>query len=1696
MSANIEERVVQMRFDNKQFEQGAEQSLRTLDKLENVLDQLGSGGGLEKIGTALDSLQSRFSAFGIAGMAAIENITASVMRLAANMLTAIPNQIISGGKNRALNIEQAKFQLSGLGVAWEDIYDNIDKAVAGTAYGLDEAAVVASQLAASGVAYGDAQSDMAKALRGISGVAAMTNSSYAEIGHIFAGISGTGHVMTQDLRMLEGRGLNVAAKLADVLNETTGTAQYTEATIRDMVSKGQIDFLTFARAMDFAFGEHATKANETYTGSLANMKAALSRIGADFAMPLLNSLRDVQNALRNTFNNVRKITRPFAENEFTAWLTRITPKIVALVESADFSWLEGLMYMLKNINTSGLEKALNRITTFNKTLHDFFHPERVNDDLSATNHRLDSWMDPKAVRRINNLKDAFDGLKVILYNVRDFFQVVGHSFDKVFGKDAISKGFFNGLDSIIFKFGEWGRKLKDTGRIFIWLKKSLSEPFTMKDDWMVSLTRAEKGWLSPSTKKRYLAVRDAFDALFTIIKRVGTSAVRIIKAFFDIGKTIVNDVLSGLKKILPGLGGGFLTLGEFVASASEKLAEWVENLRDAIAGNKFFSGILDGLASAFQGIHGFVTGAAGAVKEFLRSLFSLKEGETFWSKFGGYISTAFDTALETLRNFHSRLKETFGENGLGSDVLKIAMGILAVFLGYRKLDITTIPAIKNFGRTITTLKDGLGAAWKKIDVITNLPNKINIILSKTIGAFRAFTDNLNAQSIFEIAKAIALLAVGLWVLASIDVDKLAPALGAVAAVIGELVGSLLLIYTVMNRGRSIVTGFTKISTDGKKGLDKLATTFKNLGGGVKNFFMNLMPGVNKLLESMAIKNLATSLLYIAAAVLVLAIAVKIFSTIEFGDLAKGLLALAVSLGVLVGALYLITKFTKELNGLQMIPIGIAILLISISVIFLAGALVVLSMIPFEKILVGLLGLVVGLAAIAVAIGILSKLFLPKDMLAAGAAMALVSIALVGLAAALLILSLIPVDKMLVGLLGLAVGLTAIALAIDLLCENCLAKDMLAAAASILIVSIALVTMAAALLILSIVPFDRLVGSFVALALTLAAVVIAIMVVGDLGPVALAGAAAILIVSIALIGIAAALLVFAVTLKILEGVNIVGISLSLIALFPALILFGAAGLILGLGAPGLLVGAAGLLVLAVAFKMFNASQIVALSGALILLVPALLALGAAGLVFGLGGPGLAIGGGGLLVLGLALNMYTRLDLVSISAGLTKLGAALIPLGTGGIVLGLGAAGLIAGGLALIPFAFGLECFADGMHAMADVSLESMLAVATGVAAISVAGLALTAGAVGLLIGAPALKIFGEALPPLAEGIRSFDGINWSSIGKTFGALAVAISGLLLLNFTNASSLVSVGTGIGLIADGIARMPADATTRISGIGTAVSDMSTAIGTSVTTMIDHVTTKTNDGLTKINEKLNAFFSVITIKVQTSFGALRTSVTSNLSSISIGVSTMAGTLSTTLSRLGTDAYTYGYNVSVGFANGINAGSPWVRQAVQNINQTVTSTFRRGMQIASPSKVARKLAGYIPEGISLGIMDGQSEVEDSMITVINPILLALESLMNGDFDISPSITPVVDLTNAQAMSGELNSMFNGSGTYAVDAARRIAGSENGNGSGFGNYNNVGDTVNATINVYAQPGQDVNELATVIERRLVKLNKQQRLGAL
>lgn len=88
----------------------------------------------------------------------------------------------------------------------------------------------------------------------------------------------------------------------------------TSAEVSDMVSKGKIDFQTFADAMQEGLGGAALSAGTTFQGALSNMKAAMGRLGEEFQTPVLNAMRDTLNKLNPAIDAVAKAMKPFADS--------------------------------------------------------------------------------------------------------------------------------------------------------------------------------------------------------------------------------------------------------------------------------------------------------------------------------------------------------------------------------------------------------------------------------------------------------------------------------------------------------------------------------------------------------------------------------------------------------------------------------------------------------------------------------------------------------------------------------------------------------------------------------------------------------------------------------------------------------------------------------------------------------------------------------------------------------------------------------------------------------------------------------------------------------------------------------------------------------------------------------------------------------------------------------------------------------------------------------------------------------------------------------------------------------------------------------------------------------------------------------------------------------------------------------------
>ena len=269
--------------------------------------------------TLISKIGGAFGKIGKVGTGAIATLAGGITALAAK-----------GGFTRALNIENAQAKLKGLGhdsASVTEIMNDALASVKGTAFGLGDAATVAASLSASGIKEGD---QLTKVLKTVADTAQISGRSLTDIGMIFGSVAARGKLQGDDMLQLMSSGIPVLQMLGKHLNKTS-------AEVSDMVSDGKIDFQTFADAMQEGLGGAALSAGTTFTGALANVKAALSRLGETAATPVLDGLRGL-------FNQAIPLI-----DTFTAAVTPTLQKVGAALQQGLENAIPATQAKLKNL---------------------------------------------------------------------------------------------------------------------------------------------------------------------------------------------------------------------------------------------------------------------------------------------------------------------------------------------------------------------------------------------------------------------------------------------------------------------------------------------------------------------------------------------------------------------------------------------------------------------------------------------------------------------------------------------------------------------------------------------------------------------------------------------------------------------------------------------------------------------------------------------------------------------------------------------------------------------------------------------------------------------------------------------------------------------------------------------------------------------------------------------------------------------------------------------------------------------------------------------------------------------------------------------------------------------------------------------------------------------------------------------------
>lgn len=1125
-----------MQFDNSRFERNVQTTLGTLSKLNEKLkfkdadksfkniDKAASEVSLSGMANSIDNISSKFSTMGIVGMTVIQNLTNSIIDKVKSTVGTVVGLISEGGKNRALNIEQAKFQLEGLGVAWKDISGDINYGVKDTAYGLDSAAKVASQLVASSVQLGE---PMRTALRSISGVAAMTSSTYDDIGRIYTTVAGNGRLMTEQLNQFSGRGLNAAATLRDYFNSSeenmlkfyelytktakksdekvTKGAEATEANIRKMVTNGAISFEIFSEAMDKAYGEHAKSANKTYEGSLSNVKAALSRIGADFHTPKLENLRNIFNALIPVIDGVHTSLKPVSD-EFTETTAVATKFITDILGKFDGSKLEvfltsisstvgkwredggvvNLLQSLVNVG-SGIKSVFKPIK---EAFTDIFPPVTATNLTNITNGLLLFTEKLKlSDSASNNLKNAFKGLfsfsKTLFNVIKTGVIIFGNFLNSI-------KSLLSPLLSLIGNFGDTSSKISSAADEMNVFDKSVETSSKILKPLASGLETFSEKVVScfDSIHKKVGGVSGLFKKIGTVVGKIFSGIVTALDNMFS---------SSGFSKISEIINGGIfvyaLDLFRRILIYIRKFTSEIDPFSDMMAQFRdtlfeyqrdLKANVLMKLAVAVALLAGSILLISNIDSEKLGSataaIISLYAGMFAVMKIMSKMRTDLSFA-DTLKN----LIQVKAVDDIATSLIKMAVAVLIL------------------SKAMTNLShlewEEIGKGLVAITGLVTILSVSAIAMSKLSGKMTKASKGLILMSI-----AVSILASAMKKMGNLSLEQIAKGLGALA-------GSLTILTIIVARLTTKDRNLIKVGA----GLILIATAVKILGKALNTMSqMNLIQmgiALGALAGSFTVITIAVArlttkerdlvktgagLVLLSAAIKILANALVTIGSLKWDQMGVALISLSVSLAAITTSVAFLTK--KESN---LVKTGAGLVLIASGIKILSDALVSMGSMNWAQMGVSLISLVVALAAITASVFLLTKK--EKSLIQTGLGLLLIASSIEILSKALTTMGGMTWEQMGVGLISLATSLTVITIAVNFM------KTALSGAAAILVVSASLVVLAGALKMMGSMSWEQMGIALITLAASLTIIGVAGYALGPVVPViaGLAGAIALL-----------------------------------------------------------------------------------------------------------------------------------------------------------------------------------------------------------------------------------------------------------------------------------------------------------------------------------------------------------------------------------------------------------------------------------------------------------------------------------------------------------------------------------------------------------------------------------------------------------
>lgn len=1072
MSKEVDERVVEMRFNNALFESKVQQTMRSLAALNEKLMFKGAEKGFEKVSdssekvkfnallNALDNLSQKFSAVEVIGVTALMRITNQAVDAGERLVKALSlDPIISGFQEYETQINAVQTILantSSKGTTLDQVnaaLDELNHYADLTIYNFTEMTRNIGTFTAAGVDLNTSVS----AIKGIANLAAVSGSTSQQDStamYQFSQALASGTVKLQDWNSVVNAGMG-GQVFQDALKETArvhGIAIDSmikkEGSFRETLSKGWLTSSILTETLQKFTGdlneetlksigytdeqikkimEMGKTANDAATKvkTFSQLKDTLTEalqsgwtqtwqtIIGDFeeAKELFTRFSDVFSDLINKSSEARNTVLAGGLN--TGWQQLST----ALGDSADFysQMLEKVMLA----NGSISQKQIDDAGSFVKALQQGgVSAEQLQNGLKESYKQL------SVLGALSD--DALKAKKLDPAQVRS----LAKSFEEV--NQKVADGSLD-LDIYSKKIGEL------SGREH--LIESIWNVFEALEKVVEPVARAWQKIFSPITADQIYNIAksiDEFTAKLSISDETADKIERTFSGIFavlNVWKNVlltVGKVLGEVFNAVSPLAGGFLSI---TASLGDCLVE----MANAVNNSKTFKTTLDGIhwiigkvSEGMQTFAGVLTDVSNNVSVVFDPLKTLGEWfENFISFITPKLKWLADKIGEIFEELGSGASGAFGNlngNALwGFANAGMIAGLIAGIKGF-------LEAFKDIGSTV---KDTIGG-------VAELLNKLG-------EAVTAWKNNKNAETLKTISTAVAILAGSLVVLSMVKPERLAASTGAMIALFAELLVALAIYDEIAKKTKKVGKGTSSmvvmaagvlILTSALKKISEIETgkllTSVIALGAVMAELVAAQVAISKWAKDGA--KHAMSMLAMAAAVRVLAEAVEQLADLGWDGIEKGLIAVAGLLAE-VAAFSGLSNFGGLTAGKA---VGILILAAALSV--LEKSVSAFSKMPVDELQngIGVLGAILG------EIAVFSMLSNPAEhVLSTATALTILSGGLLILSNALANLGGMTLGQIGVALAAMAGGLIEMSVALTLV------KGSLGSATSFLIMSVVL-----------------------------------------------------------------------------------------------------------------------------------------------------------------------------------------------------------------------------------------------------------------------------------------------------------------------------------------------------------------------------------------------------------------------------------------------------------------------------------------------------------------------------------------------------------------------------------------------------------------------------------------------------------------